>query len=123
MIIASFMKVGEIDIAQRVFHKMHTQDVVSWNTMIGGYVRNACFEEALDMFRNMLNSNIVPDGFTFASIITGCARLGALDCAKWVHNLMFEKRVELNYILCSALIDMYSKCGRIETTKAIFDSD
>ncbi|CAK9177506.1 unnamed protein product [Ilex paraguariensis] len=123
MIITSFMKVGEIDIAQRVFHKMHTQDVVSWNSMIGGYVRNACFQEALDMFRNMFNSNIEPDGFTFASIVTGCAQLGALDYAKWVHNLMFEKRVELNYILRSALIDMYSKCGRIEIAKAIFNSD
>ncbi|CAK9177510.1 unnamed protein product [Ilex paraguariensis] len=93
-------------------------DLVSANMIIASFMK-----EALDMFRNMLTSNIEPDGFTFASIVTGCARLGALDYAKWVHNLMFEKRVELNYILRSALIDMHSKCGRIETAKAIFDSD
>ncbi|KAA8540608.1 hypothetical protein F0562_024473 [Nyssa sinensis] len=122
LIIARFMKIGDIDIAKRVFHKMPARDVVSWNSMIGGCVKNARFQEALSIFRKMLSSNVEPDGFTFASVITGCARLGALDHAKWVHGLMIEKRIELNYILCSALIDMYSKCGRIENAKEVFDS-
>ncbi|KAL3512063.1 hypothetical protein ACH5RR_024780 [Cinchona calisaya] len=69
----------------------------------------------------MLRTNIEPDGFTFASTVTACAKLGALDHAKWVHGLMIEKRIQLNYILVSALIDMYAKCGRIDVAKEIFD--
>ncbi|KAK4375493.1 hypothetical protein RND71_006170 [Anisodus tanguticus] len=87
-----------------------------------GYVKNGMYKEALSVFRKMLRSNVEPDGYTFASIITVCARLGAVDHAKWVHHLMTEKRIELNYILSSALIDMYSKCGRIEIARGIFDS-
>ncbi|KAL2462292.1 Pentatricopeptide repeat-containing protein [Abeliophyllum distichum] len=70
----------------------------------------------------MLTKTIEPDGFTFASVVTACARLGALNHAKWVHGLMIEKRIEVNYILSSALVDMYSRCGRIETAKEIFNT-
>ncbi|XP_065869617.1 pentatricopeptide repeat-containing protein At5g50990 [Euphorbia lathyris] len=122
MVIENFMRNGEYEIANKVFDKMATRDVVTWNSMIGGYVRNKRPEEALRFFRAMLRSNIEPDKFTFASIITACARLGALIHAQWVHDLMTKNKIELNFILSSALIDMYSKCGRIETAKQVFDS-
>ncbi|XP_017219491.1 pentatricopeptide repeat-containing protein At5g50990 [Daucus carota subsp. sativus] len=122
LMIARFMKMGEADVAKKVFEKMHTRDLVSWNSIIGGCVKNARYEEGFSYFRKMLRSEYEPDGFTFASIITGCARTGALGHAKWIHSLMIERKIELNYILSSALIDMYSKCGRIEEAKAIFDS-
>ncbi|XVE92868.1 hypothetical protein REPUB_Repub01dG0140400 [Reevesia pubescens] len=35
---------------------------------------------------------------------------------------MTEKEIELNAILSSALIDMYSRCGRIQTSKEVFNS-
>ncbi|KAI9176863.1 hypothetical protein LWI28_007940 [Acer negundo] len=70
MIIENFMKLGEYGIAKKVFSKMQAHDVVSWNSMIGGYIRNARFEEAILFFQKMLSSNVEPDKFTFASIIT-----------------------------------------------------
>lgn len=44
-----------------------------------------------------------------------------LGNAKWVHGLMVEKKVELNYILSAALIDMYAKCGRIDVSRQVFE--
>lgn len=122
IVIKNCMKIGECDIAKKVFGKMPTKDVVSWNSMIGGFIKNARFDEALSFFRKMLRSMVEPDKFTFASVITGCARLGALNHALWVHNLMIEKKIELNFILSAALIDMYSKCGKIQIAKEVFDS-
>ncbi|CAK7336850.1 unnamed protein product [Dovyalis caffra] len=122
MIIDNLMRKENYKIAKMVFNKIPARDVVTWNTMIGGYVRKARFEEALRLFRVMVKSNVEPDKFTFASVINGCARLGALKHAQWVHKLFIKKRIELNFILSSALIDMYSKCGNIQTAKEIFDS-
>ncbi|XP_061370591.1 pentatricopeptide repeat-containing protein At5g50990 [Gastrolobium bilobum] len=121
LIIESLMKARECDAAKKVFVKMPVRDVVSWNTMIGGYVKNSRFFDALSLFRGMLSAKVEPDGFTFASVLTGCARLGALSNATWVHGLMVEKRIKLNYILSAALIDMYAKCGRIDVSKRVFD--
>ncbi|KAL3627406.1 hypothetical protein CASFOL_028769 [Castilleja foliolosa] len=122
LLIDSFVKAGEINNAKKVFSALHARDVVTWNLIIGGYVKNRLFLEAIEMFKEMLETNIEPDGFTFASVVTACSRLGALSHGKWVHGLMIEKKIELNYILSSALVDMYSRCGRIETAKSIFDS-
>ncbi|KAG8379646.1 hypothetical protein BUALT_Bualt07G0110600 [Buddleja alternifolia] len=120
LLIDGFMRVGEVDIAKKVFFALPARDVVTWNSTIGGFVRNRLFLEAINMFKEMLGTNIEPDGFTFSSVITACSRLGALNHGKWVHGLMIEKKIEMNYILSSALIDMYSRCGRIETAKRIF---
>ncbi|KAF2311629.1 hypothetical protein GH714_025353 [Hevea brasiliensis] len=88
LVIENFMREGDYEIANKVFCKMPARDVVTWNSMIGGLVRNARFEDALRFFRAMLSSNVEPDKFTFASVITACARLGVLDHAQWVHDLM-----------------------------------
>lgn len=122
LVIQSFMMVGECDIAKRVFDKMRIRDVVTWNSMIGGFVRNAQYEEALRLFQGMLNSNVEADEFTFASVITCCGRLGALNYGQRVHHMMIEKNTEVNFILSSALIDMYSRCGRIQVAKEVFSS-
>ncbi|PIN07104.1 hypothetical protein CDL12_20332 [Handroanthus impetiginosus] len=122
VLIDSFMKVGEVDIAKKVFFALPTRDVVTWNSIIGGCVRNGFFSESIGMFKEMLQTKVEPDGFTFASVITACSRLGALYHGNWVHGLMAEKKIELNYLLSSALVDMYSRCGRIETAKSIFNA-
>ncbi|KAM5571501.1 pentatricopeptide repeat-containing protein [Rosa sericea] len=123
LVIESLMRNGECDIAKRVFRKVPSPDLVTWNTVIGGCVRNERFQEALGLFRKLLRSDLEPDGFTFSSVITACARLGALHNAQRVHCLMMKKRIELNFILSAALIDMYSKCGRVQTAREIFDAD
>ncbi|XVF14414.1 hypothetical protein REPUB_Repub09cG0057100 [Reevesia pubescens] len=117
------MKLGEYSFAKKVFHKLPVWDVKTWNLMIGGYVRNACFEEVLSIFHEMLDSDVEPNKLTFASVMTGCARFGAVNHALLVHGLMTEKEIELNAILSSALINMYSKCGRIQTSKEVFNSE
>ncbi|XWS47736.1 hypothetical protein CRYUN_Cryun13aG0010500 [Craigia yunnanensis] len=121
LVIEHLMKLGEYGFAKKVFRKTPVRDVMTWNLMIRGYVRNACFEEALSFFLEMLGSNVEPDKFTFASVMTGCARLGACNHALCMHGLMKEKEIELNAILSSALIDMYSKCGTIQTAKGVFN--
>lgn len=73
-------------------------------------------------FKEMLSSSVEPDGFTFASVFASCAQIGALYHASWAHHLMVERGSKLNSILRSALTDMYSKCGKIETAIEVFSS-
>lgn len=63
---------GFLNIARVVFDEMLERDLVSWNSMIVGYLRNGGLDEGLELFRNMGNKNIV----TWNSIITGFVRGG-----------------------------------------------
>lgn len=121
IMISMFMKNGDVDGAKRVFLNMPIRDVVSWNSLIGGFVKNSRFVDALGLFKDMCLVDIEPDVFTFSSVIAGCARLGVFDHALWIYDLLIRKKIALNDILLSAIIDMFAKCGKIEIAKEIFD--
>lgn len=116
------MRIGDSVIAEKLLHQLPVRDVVTWNTVIGGLVKNGRFETALSTFKHMLSSNIQPDEYSFSSAISSCARLGMLDHALWINEQIKVKKVELNAILTAALIDMYAKCGKIQKAREIFDS-
>ncbi|KAJ0243061.1 Pentatricopeptide repeat-containing protein [Hirschfeldia incana] len=121
LIIESLMINGESGLANKVLRKASDRNVITWNLMIGGYVRNAQYEEALRTLKDMISfSDIKPNKFTFASGLAACARLGDLHHAKWVHSLMSGVEFNNNPILCTALVDVYAKCGDIETSKEVF---
>ncbi|KAK1308054.1 Pentatricopeptide repeat-containing protein [Acorus calamus] len=122
LMIAAYLRSGAFEDAYRVFSKAPTRDLVSWNSMIGGGVKNGRLKEAIGLFRQMLDAGHTPDGFTFSTILSACARAGAIKHGEWVHDLMGEKCIAANYILGAALINMYSKCGSIEYAKKIFES-
>ncbi|CAN7039507.1 unnamed protein product, partial [Brassica rapa subsp. trilocularis] len=122
IIIESLMINGECGLANKVLRKASDRNVITWNLMIGGYVRNLQYEEALRTLKDMISlSDIKPNKFSFASALAACARLGDLRRAKWVHWLMMrDGGVELNPILCTALVDVYAKCGDIKSSREVF---
>ncbi|GJN08112.1 hypothetical protein PR202_ga26003 [Eleusine coracana subsp. coracana] len=101
---------------------MPVKDLVSWNSMIAGAVRNSQLKDAMNIFSRMVNSGLVPDGFSFSSVLSACARAGARQYGVWVHQLMTDLGVEMNHILGSALVDMYAKCGKIDVAMEIFNT-
>ncbi|KAK4760071.1 hypothetical protein SAY87_023202 [Trapa incisa] len=120
LIIKTLTLDGECEIAEEVFRGMISRDVVSWNSLISCLVKHGRFEAAIAYLRDMLRFNVEPDGYTFSSVVSACAHLGVASHSLWVHQLMTERKIELNPILCGALINMYSKCGRIQTAREIF---
>ncbi|KAG2312465.1 hypothetical protein Bca52824_024022 [Brassica carinata] len=122
LLIESLMIKGECGLANKVLRKARGSDgnVITWNLMIGGYVRNVQYEEALRTLKDMISfSDIKPNKFSFASALAACARLGDLHHAKWVHSLMSGVELD-NPILCTALVDVYAKCGDIEASRELF---
>ncbi|XP_072980829.1 pentatricopeptide repeat-containing protein At5g50990 [Typha angustifolia] len=122
LMIMELFKRGEVDKANCVFKRMPCRDLVSWNSMIAGLVKNLRPKEAMSIFGRMIGLSFKPDGFSFSAVLSACARLGARGYGEWVHSLMVENGVEFNHILNSAIIDMYAKCGGIEVAREIFNS-
>ncbi|XP_068644839.1 pentatricopeptide repeat-containing protein At5g50990 [Aristolochia californica] len=121
LLIMGYLRTGDYESSLHIFKRMPHRDKVSWNSIIAGSVKSRRFREAISLFRRMLKSGTRPNGFTYSSILSACARIGGLSCGEWVHNMMVEEGINLNFILASALIDMYSKCGRIKTAVEIFN--
>ncbi|KMZ59385.1 Pentatricopeptide repeat-containing protein [Zostera marina] len=122
LMISGYFRIGRGETATMLFRKMSVRDIVTWNSMISGHVKNLQPQIAIELFGEMVAMGFEPDGFTFSTVLSACARVGSLHHGEWLHCLMSaaKSRVEMNYILNAALIDMYSKCGRVEKSLRIF---
>ncbi|KAG8366623.1 hypothetical protein BUALT_Bualt17G0099000 [Buddleja alternifolia] len=112
---------GDIEGLERFFETMKERNIFSWNGLIGGYAHNGRFVEAIDAFKRMLTeTNVKPNDATLVNVLTSCARLGALDFGKWVHEYAESNGYKGNIYACNGLIDMYAKCGLVGCSIDVF---
>ncbi|KAK9273094.1 hypothetical protein L1049_017901 [Liquidambar formosana] len=109
-----FCRSGDTKKARTFFNEIPDKDVVSWNTMINCYARCLRIGELFELFHEMQCSNIKPNNLTLVSLLSSCARVGALSNGIWVHVYIRRNHIELDNVLGTALVDMYGKCGCIE---------
>ncbi|XP_050383506.1 putative pentatricopeptide repeat-containing protein At3g08820 [Argentina anserina] len=106
-----YAKCGHMGRARSVFDGIAEKDVVAWSSMIQGYASNGFPKEAVDLFFQMQRENLKPDYYVLVSVLSACARLGALELGEWASNLVDRNEIFNNPVLGTALIDMYAKCG------------
>ncbi len=116
-----YAKCGSIEDAWRVFDKMLTHDVVSWNAIILGYVKCGQGHKALALFQQMQQEGIEPDSVTLVGVLKACASLEALREGRCAHEEITRRRLNLDVFLGSSLVDMYAKCGSIEDASKVFN--
>lgn len=116
-----YAKCGDIVCSRRVFEENPDRDVVSWTSIIAGYVQNDCAQEALVLFNRMRDGLVEGNQFTFGSLIAACSKMGGLHQGRWIHGCVIKMGVELSSYLATAILDMYVKCGDIRGARLVFD--
>lgn len=105
----------------QMFDEMLLKDVVSWTVMIKAYNEAGKHDDALIMFERMRGERVVPNRVTMVNALAACAGFGGLEMGVWIHEFIERSGWELDVILGTSLIDMYGKCGRIESGLLVFD--
>lgn len=123
--ITGYVRNDDLDAAREMLDGMTEKLGVAWNAMISGYVHHGFIHEALDMFRKMHVMGIQRDEFTYTSVISACANVGLFKHGKQVHAniLRTEGKPEPEFSLSvnNALVTLYSKCGRVDEARGIFN--
>uniref|UniRef100_A0ACD5X4C1 Uncharacterized protein n=1 Tax=Avena sativa TaxID=4498 RepID=A0ACD5X4C1_AVESA len=112
---------GYIDLAKNLFDTMMEKDVVSWTAVISGLAASGYQAVAFDKFCQMLKAAIVPNSFTFGSIVSSCASMNDLGSGRQCHALAVKRGLELFPTVSSSFLDMYSKCAEMDDAIRIFD--
>ncbi|XP_042485061.1 pentatricopeptide repeat-containing protein At5g50390, chloroplastic [Macadamia integrifolia] len=121
-LIDMYSKCGNIEDAQFVFDEMPEKTVVGWNSIIAGYALHGYSEEALSKYHEMQCSGVKMDHFTYSIIIRICTRLASLEHARQAHAGLVRHGFGLDVVANTALVDLYSKWGRIEDARHVFDN-
>lgn len=122
-LISMYSKCKRVDLASEIFNNLRDKKtLVSWNAMILGFAQNGRVSEALNLFCQMHSQKIMrPDTFTMVSVIPALAELSVTRHAKWIHGLTIRSCMDRNVYVMTALVDMYAKCGAVETARKLFD--
>ncbi len=89
-LVDTYAKFGSMEDANKVFNEMPSQDVVTWNVMICGYVKCGQGQEALELFQQMQQEGLQPAPVTFVGVLNSCASLIALEEGRCIHKQIIE---------------------------------
>lgn len=115
-----YAKCGSPVYARRVFDKMPERDVVSWTTLIAGFVAEGYGSEGVALFCEMREEGVRPNEFTFATSLKACSMCLDLDFAKQVHAEVVKFAAFSDLFVGPALVDLYAKCGEMELAYTVF---
>ncbi|KAL6648021.1 hypothetical protein ACP70R_012245 [Stipagrostis hirtigluma subsp. patula] len=117
-----YAKLSKIEVAQRVFDSLSARDVVSWNTLITGYMQNGLANEAIKTYNQMLkHEDLKPIQGTLVSVLPAYSHLGALQQGMRMHALSVKIGLNLDVYVGTCLIDLYAKCGKLVEAMLLFE--
>ncbi|KAL5706023.1 hypothetical protein ACHQM5_024238 [Ranunculus cassubicifolius] len=111
-----YAKCGDTGAARRVFDEMGERDLLSWNSMISGYVSSGFLEMAIELLRLMRLNGVEPDLVSWNTIIDAYCRMGQCDEA----SRIFDQIKEPNIISWTTLISGFSRIGKNGEALRIF---
>lgn len=112
---------ASMDYAQKVFDRIPQPDIALFNTMARGYARFDDPLRAIVLLSQMLCSGLIPDDYTFSSLLKACSRVKALEEGKQEHCLAIKLGVNDNVYVRPTLINMYTACNDIDSARRVFE--
>jgi pentatricopeptide repeat protein len=121
-LIDMYSKCRSMNEARNVFDRIvHVQEVVAWNSLIGGYSLQGQSEHVLRLFRVMQKEGTIPDKVTCAYTLKACASMEALDDGRLVHEEAVKTGIEMDVVVGSTIVDMYCKCKSLKDGRKVFE--
>ncbi|XP_010545581.1 PREDICTED: pentatricopeptide repeat-containing protein At2g22410, mitochondrial [Tarenaya hassleriana] len=112
---------GEMENARKVFDESPVRDLISWNSLINGYVKIGEAEKAIRVYREMEAEGVKPDEVTMIGLVSSCAQLENLNLGREFYGYIKENGLNMTVPLANALMDMFCKCRDIDEARRIFD--
>ncbi|XP_042753924.1 pentatricopeptide repeat-containing protein At4g13650 isoform X1 [Lactuca sativa] len=114
-------KCGVISDAQKLFDETPHRNVITWNSLISGYLHTHFVDFSVELFLEMLRLGIYPTHFTISTVLVGCSQLETLELGEQVHGLSTKFGFLSNVVVCTSLLEMYWKCSNVDDSRRIFD--
>ncbi|CAN6678789.1 unnamed protein product [Malus baccata var. baccata] len=121
-LLTMYSRLGEFDSARHLFDRMPKRNLISYNSLISGYNEVGLFDKAMGVFNEAKMAGLKLDRFTYAGALSVCGQTGDFELGKLVHGLIVVNGLGSEVVLTNSLIDMYSKCGRVDHARNLFQS-
>ncbi|KAL5556165.1 hypothetical protein UlMin_038401 [Ulmus minor] len=121
-LVSAYSKHGEMDLSHLAFEQINPKNLISWNTIISGFLLNGFTMEGLEQFSKMVISETRPNVYTFTIVLSICSSLSALRQGKQVHGYVIRIGLFQETCLGNSLVTMYAKCGVLDWSVKVFNA-
>ncbi|GAV61711.1 PPR domain-containing protein/PPR_2 domain-containing protein/DYW_deaminase domain-containing protein [Cephalotus follicularis] len=118
-----YAKCGQLSTARRLFDNMPNRNVVSYSSLMAGYLHNGFSLEVLKLFKDMvLVDNISRNEYIFANVLNSCSYNRKVEEGRQCHGYVLKSGLLFHQYVKSAIIDMYCKCSAAEEAMLLLNS-
>ncbi|KAE9598198.1 hypothetical protein Lal_00003931 [Lupinus albus] len=115
-----YAKCGDMDAASHAFESILNKNLVSWNSIIGGYARHGLAARALEEFDRMEKAAVTPDEVTFVNVLSACVHGGLVEEGEKHIVAMSTKygiKAEMSHYSC--MVDLYGRAGKFDEAEKL----
>lgn len=117
-----YAKCGFLSEALLLFGKNDKKNVVSWNSMVGGYSKEGNVFETFDLLRRMQNAEegVNVNEVTILNVLLVCSEELHLSILKQIHGYSLRHGFYFDELVNNSFIASYTKCGLLSYAEQVF---
>jgi pentatricopeptide repeat protein len=97
-------------------------DLVTWNSILSGYSHNGHDHKVFKVLRSIVGNRFKVNSNTISSVLRSINNLRSLRYGKEIHGYVVRHGFTSNVYIGTSLVDMYMKCGSLNSSQRAFDS-
>uniref|UniRef100_A0A0D9VFU4 Pentacotripeptide-repeat region of PRORP domain-containing protein n=1 Tax=Leersia perrieri TaxID=77586 RepID=A0A0D9VFU4_9ORYZ len=121
-VLAMLVRGTHLDAARFLFDGISNKSAVTWTALASGYLHRGDYLEVFDLFSRMRGDGKNVDSVVLVNLISAAVLFGSLSVAKSVHGIVIKLGFESEEGLVASLINLYAKCGDLESAREVFDA-
>ncbi|XP_066372971.1 putative pentatricopeptide repeat-containing protein At1g77010, mitochondrial [Miscanthus floridulus] len=126
-VITGLAGVGDLVTARDLLEEMPVKDAVACHAVLHRYVRCGRVDEAFALLKRIgsqCNPDVISpwnDPFVLTTVVGACADRMKYEIGRQAHARLVVAETEIDSVLACALIDMYCKCGDLDSAHLVLD--
>ncbi|KAJ8770726.1 hypothetical protein K2173_021373 [Erythroxylum novogranatense] len=118
-----YSKCGSIEDAYRIFGGLKEKNVFSYSSMIMGFAIHGRPHAAMELFHEMLRTEIKPNGVTFIGVLTAYSHAGMVEQGRSLFKQMNELYgIEPSADHYTCMVDLLARAGHLKEALELIET-
>ncbi|XP_027937285.1 pentatricopeptide repeat-containing protein At3g49740 [Vigna unguiculata] len=122
VLVSAYCRHRKMNCAFQIFSAVPYKNLISWNSIISGFLMNGCPLQGLEQFSALLRAQIKPNAYSLSLVLSICSVMSAMSHGKQIHCYILRHAFSSEVSLGNALVTMYAKCGSLDGALRVFDA-